>query len=373
MEEANDALVGEREIGERQRQRLALTMGSMGDAVMMVDEHGKALLTNDAYDELFAGAEAESVLEVTGGEPMPSREALQRRAAAGEVFLDQFALRAPDGSRRWFEANGRPLRGDGGERGGVVVIRDITDRSLRELQDQFVAMVAHELRTPLTAMSGYVELLRRHLPDADADDRLHRFADRAVVQARRMSDLVGDLLDANRLQRGGLDYAFETLDLAALTAEMVEVTRTLNDDVEIRLTGASRAIWVNGDTGRLQQVVLNLLSNASHHGGTGRIEVSLRRRGTRAELRVRDHGPGISRTDLPHLFTRYFQGAERSGGAGLGIGLFISREIVEGHGGTIEASSREGAGATFVVSLPIADEPPNGPTSSKAPSKGRRA
>ncbi|MGQ0606847.1 MAG: ATP-binding protein, partial [Chloroflexota bacterium] len=364
LEEANEALVAQREISDRKGQRLATTMASMADAVMMVDERGEAMLTNEAYDELFAGAEADSVLEVTRGEPMPSREALEHRAAAGETFVDQFALRAPDGTRRWFEASGRPLRARNGERGGVVVIRDITDRSLRELQDQFVAMVAHELRTPLTALSGYVELLRRQLPDGGGDDRLRRFADRAVVQARRMSELVGDLLDASRLQRGGLEYTFETVDLAALTTEMVEVARTL-DEIEIRITGVRRSIHVSGDTGRLQQVILNLLSNARQHGD-GSIDVSLRRRGSRAELRIRDHGPGISREDLPRLFTRFFQGDGRSGDGGLGLGLYITREIVGAHHGTVEARSTRGKGATFVVSLPAVDLPAHGSRPSRS-------
>ncbi|MDQ3688856.1 MAG: ATP-binding protein, partial [Chloroflexota bacterium] len=360
IEEANEALAAARSRSERQRQRLATTMSSMGDAVMMVDERGDSLLTNEVYDELFVGVDDDSTVAIEGGEPMPSRDALQRRAASGETFLTQFALRAPDGSRRWFEAHGRPLRGDEGERGGVVAIRDITDRSLRELQDQFVAMVAHELRTPLTAMSGYVELLRRHLPETTDDDQLHRYADRAVAQARRMADLVRDLLDANRLQRGGLDYAHEPVDLASLVEEMVEVTRPMSEGIELRLTGASAPVWVIGDAGRLQQVVLNLLSNATRHGaGGGRVDVSLRRGDTEVALKVRDRGAGIPEAELPNLFTRFYQGAggAHSGSGGMGLGLYISREITEAHGGTIVVRSRPGHGATFVVTLPTADAP----------------
>lgn len=333
----------------------------MGDAVMMADERGEALLTNEAYDAIFTGTDGESIVEVEGGEPMPSRDALQRRAAAGETFLTMFALRAPDGSRRWFEAHGRPLRGDEGERGGVVAIRDITDRSLRELQDQFVAMVAHELRTPLTAMSGYVELLRRQLPASEGDGRLHRFADRAVAQARRMSDLVGDLLDANRLQRGGLDYKLEPLDLAALVTETVEVTQPMSPDIEIRLDGTQAPVAIIGDPGRLQQVILNLLSNATRHGAGGnRVEVSVRQRGANAVLGVRDHGAGIAQADMPNLFTRFYQGADgdRSASGGLGLGLYISHEIVQAHGGTIVARSRPGNGATFTITLPLAEAKP---------------
>ncbi len=366
IEEANEALAAERESSERQRQRLATTMASMADAVMMVGSRGESLVTNAAYEELFAGAE-ESVLEPEGSERVPSREALQRRAAAGETFLAQFAIRAPDGSRRWFEAKGRPLRSDGGERGGVVVIRDITDRSLRDLQDQFVAMVAHELRTPLSAMMGYVELVSRGLAGIDeSDDRLRRFADRAVGQAHRMAELVGDLLDANRLQRGDLAYLHEPIDLAALVEEMVEVSRPLAEGTEIRVHGITTPVEVMGDPGRLQQVVLNLLNNARQHGGAGKpIEVTLRRRGSKVMLSVRDHGPGIRRSDQEQLFTRFFraEGSAKPRSGGLGLGLYISRQIVEAHSGTIAVRSQPGRGATFTVTLPV--KPPGGPSGAR--------
>lgn len=154
---------------------------------------------------------------------------------------------------------------------------------------------------------------------------------------------------------------------------MVEVTGTLSEGIEIRLTGSATPILVTGDAGRLQQLVLNLLGNAIRYGaGGGRVDVMLRRHDAAVGLSVRDRGAGIARADLPNLLTPCYQGARGtdSGRGGLGLGLNISREITEAHGGTLVARSRAGHGATFVVTLPVAPHAkPPGPRAA-APSGG---
>src|SRR5579871_936924 len=133
----------ERHESESERERLASVLVSMGDAVRMVDRDGKAVMTNAAYETLFGGDSARFDPRDEQGNPLPQSEWPQQRAMRGETFTMKFTLATPDGVYRWFEANGQPSRSNGG--GGVVVIRDITDRSLRDLAEQFLAMTSHEL------------------------------------------------------------------------------------------------------------------------------------------------------------------------------------------------------------------------------------
>jgi two-component system CheB/CheR fusion protein len=282
---------------------------------------------------------------------LPPAETPASRAARGEAFRLEFTVGAADGTRRWFEATGRPLAG---EAAGVLVIRDITDRTVRRLQDEFLAWAGHELRSPLTTLRGYLQLAARRL-DPGADERLRRYLGLAGEEAQRLGLLVGELLDATRLQSGKLHLRLAPLDLAPLVAHTVELAQVLTQGQTLALETEAGPIMVAGDAGRLEQVLFNLLTNAiTHAAGTERIEVRLRRDGETAELVVRDDGPGIPAEALETIFARFAQAdpIPRPGGAGLGLGLYIAREIVAAHGGTIGAQSAPGEGAAFTVRLP---------------------
>ncbi len=167
--------------------------------------------------------------------------------------------------------------------------------------------------------------------------------------------MVGDLLDASSLHRDRLQYTLAPFDLTSLVEETVELAQPLADGSRLELTASTANLRVNGDAGRLQQVLLNLLTNAFRHADAGLIDVSLRRRKDQAELRVRDDGRGIAADVVPNLFSRYYQGLSRAShsGGGLGLGLFISNEIVTAHGGVISVRSRPGGGAAFTIRLPL--------------------
>src|SRR5437588_5666433 len=145
MMQLTDQLEGERAQGEAQRARLEAILGLTGDAVLVMDARGRPLLTNRAYAELF-GPDG-FVLEDERGDRLPERETPQWRAGRGESFGLSFVVHRADGSRRWCEANGRPLR-YGGETHGVVVIRDTTERTLRRRQDEFLSLASHHLHAP---------------------------------------------------------------------------------------------------------------------------------------------------------------------------------------------------------------------------------
>jgi two-component system CheB/CheR fusion protein len=333
-----------------ERQRLEAVLASMSDAVMMVNAQGELVLTNAAFTALFG--DALPALEDASGQRLAEQVHPARLAARGETFTVPFTCAGADGSRQWFEASGRPIRMDGLS-GGVVVIRDVSDRSLRQLEEQFVALASHELRTPLTAMRGALELLQRALGGVD-DERVRRYIDIGLVQSRLLADLVQDLADVVRVRTGELPIQRQAVDLVELTRGAVELGRPMTDQ-EIRVEATQESLPLSGDRRRLQQVVLNLLANAVQHGASPRgVDVLVGREGSAAVLEVVDHGPGIPPEHRDHIFERFYR-AEPGGGAGLGVGLYLVRAIVAAHGGSIDLRPTRDHGSTFVVRLPLVE------------------
>ena len=333
---------------EAERSRLSAILNSMAEAVVAVDPAGQQAITNPAFERMFSDFGPDFVPEDAQGRPLPPEAWPRRRAAAGETFSIEFTLSAPDGTRRWFHATGRPIEIDGHE-GGIVVIRDITDRGLLQLQEQFMAMAGHELRTPLTALHGYLQLLLRQLSAETARETLVQSAGVALQQAERLRVLVDQLLDVTRVRSGKLVLARETVDLVVLAARVIGAGHVIAQGQAIELDADGGPLLVAGDPARLEDVLLNLITNAIKYApDTERIVVSLRREGDQAEVRVRDWGPGISAADLPHIFSQFYQaaGTNRAAQGGLGLGLFIA------HGGDVAVDSEEGKGATFTVRLP---------------------
>ncbi len=339
---------------DAERSWLAAVLGGIGDAVLVVDRAGRPLLTNAAYRRLFGSGEI--VPEDESRRALPPEETPQRLAAGGEAFSMTFTVGDAEGSRRWYEATGQPLEHDGAAQGGVVTIRDISDRNLRRLQDQWLGIASHELRTRLTALQGMLQMAERRQGDAE---RVRRYVGQAREQARRLGGLVEELVDAVRLQDGRLRLTRRPLELGATVGGAVETARMLTQGQAIELAEAGEPLWVHADAGRLEQVLLNLLTNAiAYAPGTERIDVRLRREDGSATIEVQDYGQGIPPTEIERIFTRYYQ-ADRPGdgaSAGLGLGLFIAQEIVAAHGGTIEARSTEGEGTTFAIRLPLLAE-----------------
>jgi two-component system CheB/CheR fusion protein len=354
LQDLTVSLEGQRRSIEGERARLSAILASMADAVLVVASDGRRLLTNAAYEHLLGPAALEVEPQDEAGRPLPPEQRPQRRAALGQSFRMEFTLAAPDGGRRWFEASGQPIELNGRPEGGVVVVRDISERSLRRLQEELLAVVGHELSAPLTALQGYLQLVERS--GTVADQPTAAMIGRAREQAQRLGGLIAELADASRSERGALAIEPTALDLVPLVRRAVEIAQALTQEQTVALSAEADALSVEGDAGRLEQVMLNLLTNAFRHAsGSERVDVRLRRLGDQAEVQVQDHGSGIAAADLPNVFSRFFQ-VEREPGtrSGLGLGLYISRQIVEAHGGSIEVSSHPGQGATFTIRLPLA-------------------
>jgi two-component system CheB/CheR fusion protein len=236
---------------------------------------------------------------------------------------------------------------------------------LDQLKDEFLSLASHELRTPLTTMKGYAQLLARLVsgkPDTpDREQRIERLAKQFNDKVNRLQRLVEDLVDVGRLQSGKLALNTEPVDLVDLLTQAIDDARMLSAEhtFELHLPRKGARLVVEGDHMRLMQVVLNLIQNAlTHAAESKRIDVRLTRASNRARIQVQDYGPGIAPDTQSQLFTRFYQARfpQQSRSGGLGLGLFIARQIVEQHGGTIGVQSVVGEGAVFTIELPLAKE-----------------
>ncbi len=225
-----------------------------------------------------------------------------------------------------------------------------------QLRDTFLSVASHELKTPMTALLGQAQLLqRRAAREQVLAAREQRSVGIIIAQVQRLNRLILALLDTTRIQQGRLELECAPCDMVELLGRIVdEVAPTLAHH-QIVYSHPAEPLRILGDALRLEQVVLNLLENAVKYSPLGgRISVDLAREGGEARLSVTDTGMGMPAAALPHLFTRFYRAsnAEDAHISGMGIGLFVVREIVTLHGGRVAAASEEGAGSTFSVWLP---------------------
>jgi two-component system CheB/CheR fusion protein len=350
---------------ETERARLAAILGAMSDAVLVVDATGATVQINAAYAHLFGDEKAVFTPEDEHGRPLRHDDTPQQHTARGETFSMQFTLPgAPSaasgsvpGPMRWFEANGHPLIVEGVAQGGVLIIRDITERTQRRLQNEFLAQAAHELRTPLTSAQASLQLLI-HRGERVSQETPERHLAIAYAQVKRLGALVNDLVDVARLQNGKVNLQFVSVNLVDIvrrTADTLQLSVTQRIELQIE----DEPMLVTGDPLRLEQVIGNLLTNAAKYApNSERIEVRMRRGGAFAEVAVRDEGPGITKIAASQLFSPFYQATRRDGAShsGLGLGLYITRELVVAHGGDVALNTAPGKGATFTVRLPLVGE-----------------
>jgi signal transduction histidine kinase len=230
--------------------------------------------------------------------------------------------------------------------------------ALEEEREAFSAMVAHDLRSPLTAVRGSAQLLQQRVPE---DPLIQRRLDTIVRETDRVARLAADLGDASRAAGGRLEVRPLRVDLAALTREALDRQQAAGVAHPLQLDAPGSPIWVNVDPERIAQVLDNLLGNAAKYSPPDRpIHVEVGANGE-AHVCVQDQGPGIPAEELPHLFERFYRTriARRGDKKGSGLGLYISHEIAQAHGGAIIAQSAPGAGSRFTLLLPLAPPPAN--------------
>ena len=227
-------------------------------------------------------------------------------------------------------------------------------RESERLKSDLVNTVSHELRTPLSGVLGFTKLLLTR--EFDSETRRH-YLGIVDAQARRLSQLIDDFLDVRTIEEGRFDRARDLVDLGTLLRDEATLYSLQSEKHELALDLPDTPLPVMGNADRLRQVIGNLLSNAikySPQGGLVQVTASVR--GDAVRFEVRDEGIGIPTEQQPRIFTKFFRAdAAASGITGTGLGLAVSRDIVESHGGQIGFMSAEGEGTTFFVELPGAD------------------
>lgn len=231
-----------------------------------------------------------------------------------------------------------------------VRAREQAERAV-QLREEFLSIASHELRTPLTSLSLHVEALLRAAEHTE-DEALRMRGVRVRAQLARLAHLVDELLDASRITGGHLPIAPSDMDLVELVDEVIGrldmQARVVHSTITREGAESARGLW---DRARLDQVLTNLLANALRYAPRTPVRVYVERAGDHVVLLVRDEGPGIAPEHHARIFERFERMSDRGGG--LGLGLWISRSIVEAHGGTIAIDSAKGGGATFRVELPV--------------------
>jgi signal transduction histidine kinase len=227
------------------------------------------------------------------------------------------------------------------------------ERRLSRLQGEFVSMVSHEFRTPLAIIDGTAQRLIRRKDTVAPDEVLSR-SQKIRNAVTRMTDLIDVTLYASRLDAGKIECLFAPCDLAALLARCVERQAEISPTHQISVDVSELPAQIHADQRLLEQVFTNVLSNAVKYApGNPHIEVQGRSNAARVVISIRDFGVGIPAKELPRLFERYFRASTSAGIPGTGIGLNLVKRLVEMHGGSVDISSSEGNGTTFIVHLPV--------------------
>ncbi|WP_310965124.1 PAS domain S-box protein [Nocardioides terrisoli] len=340
------------------------------DGMVIVDHSGRIVLVNAQTENLF-GYRREELVGQRVEMLVPTRSAAEHhRFRSGYVqeprtrpmgLAGKLFARRKDGSEFPVEISLAPLETDQGLLVSAAV-RDITERvriqaAANRIRDEFFASVSHELRTPLTSMIGYAELMEE-VPDLPQQAR--EFLDVITRSAARELRLVDDLLTLVRLDSEELSMQFEACDLVQLARDALESAAPAATErgLVLDLQVPTGSVTVEGDQGRLGQVLDNLLSNAvKFTAAQGRVTVAVGRTATTGFIEVTDDGHGVDEHDLDRLFDRLFrtQDAVERAIPGAGLGLSIARGIVLAHGGNLVAHNAEGRGITFRLDLPSTD------------------
>lgn len=368
-------------LGQRERRQLAGVIASIAEGVLLFDRTGHVVLGNQAALTPLGGrrikvgmslAELNDTFNIRhlDGRVMQPEDMPVARALEGKVgHNDEVLLRSNDDDLVLSMSSAPLLAEDGTIDGAVVIFRDITAQKRHAaVRDEFLAVAAHELRAPLAAIKGYSDLLvKREIQRADATERDRKGIMMLSAQIDHLVRLVDNLLDVSRIDTGRLDLYLQAVDLIALIEACIDRVSVSNINHNIVFNGPP-TLEILGDQLRLQQVFTNLLANAVRYSAPGTdVHVDVWTETTTAEhngrddntdetvvvVAVRDQGVGIAPDVQSQVFERYYRVNTALAASGLGLGLYLCREIVSRHGGQIVLDSTLGEGTTFRVTLPL--------------------
>jgi signal transduction histidine kinase len=343
---------------------LAAVLDNLGEGLLVIDPDGLVERVNRRLEEMLARPSG-SLLHQSAAEVLPELDGI------GTTMVATREIPLAEGRLGRAVASGILDPGGGASRGTVVLVRDITvEREVDRMKTDFISTVSHELRTPLTSILGFTKIIAKRLdervypaltdPDASTSRVMAQVRgnlDIIVTEGERLTALINDLLDLAKMEAGRVEWRDEDVDVDAVVRQVGATVEPLfqEKDLPLRLDLAPALPHVRGDRHRLEQVVINLLSNACKFTPAGSVTMGTRQDSGAVVVSVTDTGPGIAEADLGDLFVRFKQVGDTLTGKpqGTGLGLPICQEIVEHHGGHIDVRTEVGRGTTFSVTLPL--------------------
>ncbi len=355
---------------QREAAELDATINAIPDGVVLYTPEGEAEHMNAAalrlaglppaeWKKPMEQREAALRIETAEGKPLPPEETPPLRVLRGEQVHNIIEVfHRPDGKQVWVSASAAPIcAADGTLLGVVGTFTDITTlHELQEQRDDILRAVSHDLRNPLATVLGQAQLLQRRLMRQARNGRERESVEAIISGAQRMNTMIQDLVDSARSESGQLRLNRQRLDLPRFAAEVLRRNADTLAVERVLIATPRIPLQVSADPDRLERILVNLLSNALKYSPPDtQVSVTFWRKDGQVITAVTDRGIGIAPEEQAHLFQRYFRtavGRERPGGVGLG--LYITRTLVEAHGGRIWAQSELGKGSTFFFSLPVA-------------------
>jgi signal transduction histidine kinase len=378
----------------RSKQQLEVIFANIADGISVQDRNGRLVFINEAGARRSGYLTAENALQAS------KDEALRPQTEQRFVILDEQgnplrydnlpgkrALRGEKDpqaivqyydtvtqTRQWSLVKARPLFDAEGEvELAITIFSDVTETyEEQRRKDEFISMASHELKTPVTSLKGFAQVLQRRLRKQGDEQALHYLA-RMDAQLNRLTKLVNELLDVSRIQAGKLTFAIEPFELDTLVLETVENVQAATPEHQIVVEGRTGGC-ILGDKDRLGQVFINLLANAVKYSPKAeKVIVRLAADSREAVVSVQDFGIGIDAVHHQRIFERFYQvtDLEEKTFPGLGMGLYISHEIVQRHQGRMWVESSKGNGSIFSVALPLLQETARGPAHKEKPEVGK--
>ncbi len=354
---------------ERRASELDLTISSIADGVMILAPDGSIWRINLAAERVLGYTPEQRELplpqrlsllhaETAEGRPIPPEAMPATRALRGETVLGQMmALRSSSGMTYWVSTSAAPIRAHDDRLVGVVlVITDFTaQHELQEQQEELVQTVSHDLRAPLTVIQGHAQMMLRGPETEGWNTRARRSAEAIILAGRQMNSMIQDLVDSTRMESGQLRLDETTVNMEDFLIQMIERLRGILDVDRIELNAEEPLPAVYADPDRLERILMNLLTNAIKYSEPGtKITVTASARLGEVLVSVSDLGEGIPPEALGGLFEKYGRPARQHRRSdSLGLGLYITRGLVEAHGGRIWVESEVGKGSTFSFNIPV--------------------
>ncbi|ETZ22359.1 PAS domain S-box protein [Pedobacter sp. V48] len=228
-------------------------------------------------------------------------------------------------------------------------------KSLSDKKDQFIALASHELKTPMTTIKGYLQVMAK----TEVSPTSKLFLDKSLYQVEKLNNLVDELLHMSRMEAGKLEFNLEDFDLRQLLADQAEIFRYTFSTHRLITELPDLRVIINGDRQRIEQAVTNLVNNAVKYSpGAKQVELKLEIANERVIIRVKDYGIGLNQDQQRMIFTRFYRAEETKGISGLGLGLYITKQVIDNHKGNIQVISRPGQGSEFLISLNLKETKP---------------